>query len=347
MASLRIAMALPHLGVYGGIRRFLELGNLWAERGHQVALLTPAAREGEGPWLPFSGRLATLDALSIEAWDVLLSPDPDLFASCRAPGALRVFYAVLERAPGESRAIRSADLVLANSRSMRRYLERKGVAAADGAGGVNLGFFHPPIDESRTRRANSGGPLRALVFGRLSRRRKGSWIAARAVERAARAAGVRVEIVLFDAPPPGAGPPALEGPLSVPHRWILNPTQRELVDLYGGSDIFVSAERRAGWCNTAAEAMACGTTLVCTRSGTEDFSQDGETAAVVRWPWTWLLARAIAPLLVDPARRAKLARRGLERIQEFSWEKTADRIERAITDKLGGTRDGLQARRAV
>src|SRR5207253_9289386 len=93
-------------------------------------------------------------------------------------------------------------------------------------------------------------------------------------------------------------------------------------------------------CNTAAEAMASGVAVVCTPSGTEDFAIDGVTAAVSRWRWSWALAGAIRPLLSDPARRAALAARGLEKIQEFSWERTADRTDLALDTRLSGRSHG-------
>ncbi|MBI4365033.1 MAG: glycosyltransferase family 4 protein [Candidatus Latescibacteria bacterium] len=369
MGALRIAVALPNLGIYGGIRRFLELGEVWTRRGCEVALLTPEAAGPRRAWIPFTGALGSLSSLSTRHWDVLISPDPGLFALARAPGALRVYYSVLERAPLEWEAIRSADLVLANSAGMRRYLARRGISAHDAAGGVNVEFFRPPPHDRRAERARAGGPLRALVYGRLSRRRKGTWTAARAIERAALRARAAVELVLFDArpagpaaeaaagatgaagaagaagiAPAGAEPaPALERALRIPHRWVLDPSQRDLANLYGSADIFVSAERRAGWCNTAAEAMACGASVACTRSGTEDFAEDGVTAAVARWPWSWALARALRRLIGDPDYRAAIAARGQAKIQEFSWERTADRIERALESRLGGRIDAAEA----
>jgi len=348
---LRIAVALPHLGVYGGIRRFLELARVWGARGHTVAILTPDYRPGPGPgpdenrsepWLPFDGELGGLERLSSERWDAFLSPDPGLFLGVESPGALRVFYAVLEKAPRAKEAWRRADLVLANSASMARYLARRGVAAEDGVGGVNLEFFRPPDPDPHAARPDRVRPVQVLVYGRLSRKRKGSLTAARAVDMAARAAGVPVELVLFDAPPPGAAPPPAL-PLRVPHRWVLNPTQEALADLYRNADLFVSAERRAGWCNTAAEAMACGAAVVCTPSGTEDFARQGETALVARWGWAWLLARRIETLLRDPEQRADLAERGRRAIQVFGWERTASSIETAIRGRIGSKGATLHA----
>lgn len=340
MSTLRIAVALPHLGVYGGIRRFLELGSVWASRGHQIALFTPRTGAGQRPWLPFPGQVEDLAALSSGRWDAVLSPDPDLFLSAAAPGALKVFYAVLEGAPRAKEAWRRADIVLANSVGIRRHLARRGVRAIDAAGGVNTAQFRPPEPDPRVGRLERGEPLRALVYGRMSRARKGSWIAARAIESASRWARVPVELTLFDAPPERAETPSLPRPLSIPTRWVIGPSQDDLRDLYAGSDLFVSAERRAGWCNTAAEAMACGAAVVCTRSGTEDFAIDGKTASVVPLPWNAFLSRRIARLLRDPDRLRRMAERGRSKISEFTWERTADRIERAIVERLEGRTNG-------
>jgi len=345
MSPLRIALALPHLGVYGGIRRFLELGEIWTRRGHEIAVLVPDPKDAR-PWVPFSGAVLPLAELPLGAWDAFISPAPDLFLACRAPGALRVYYSVLEGAPEEDRALRTADVVLANSAGMRRYLARKGIRAEDAAGGVSVERFRPPVPDPRGAE-RAGEPVRALVYGRLSRLRKGTWVAARAIERASMASGVPVTLTLFDATPAGEEAPSLPRPLRIPHKWALNPSQPELADLYRESNLFVSAERRAGWCNTAAEAMACGAAVVCTRSGTEDFAIDGVTAAVARWRWPWAMAATIQPLLRDPARRAALAARGLVKIQEYSWERTADRVERALTTRMGGRLSGQDAAQAA
>ena len=337
MEPLHIAVVLPHLGVYGGIRRFLELGSVWTRLGHDVALLLPPGRTSESPWLPFGGRVDSIERLRDAPWDVVLSPDPDLFLAVGPlPGALRVFYAVLEGAPRAREAWRHADLVLANSTGMLRHLRRGKVHAVGVPGGVNTSFFTPPDPDPRANPtgADARARIRALVYGRLSRKRKGSAAAVRAIASACRAAGVDADLTLFDAPPDGSRPPDLAAPPGVAIRWELHPSQDRLRELYRTSDLFVSAERRAGWSNTAAEAMACGTPVVCTRSGTEDFAVDGETAAVARWPWAWALARRIRPLLVDRAMRIRLAANGRRRIEEFSWERTAERVEAALREAI-------------
>ena len=333
MGPLRIAILLPHLGVYGGIRRFLELGAVWVRRGHEVAIFLPRQGEGHTPWLPFGGELRPVEELrSGTGWDVLLSPHPSLFVEAEAPGALRVFYAV--GAPWKANeAWKRADLILANSLGMLRFLARHGVHAEHTPGGVNTEFFHPLVNGGAPE-PRSARPVRVLVYGRVSRPRKGVWTAVRAVENAALAGHAPVELVLFDTPPDKAPLPALPRGIRIPHRWVLRPSQEELRGLYRDADLFVSAERKGAWCNTAAEAMACGTAVACTRTGTLDFAVDGDTAAVSRWPWTWALARKIRPLLQSSDLRRSLADRARSRIEEFSWERTADRIEGALEKAL-------------
>ncbi len=90
--------------------------------------------------------------------------------------------------------------------------------------------------------------------------------------------------------------------------------------------MFVAAEKRAGWCNTAAEAMASGACVVCTPSGTGDFARDGETALVVRIRHPWFLARALTRVLGDDALRARLATAGRAGIARHAWPRLAAKL---------------------
>jgi hypothetical protein len=318
---MRISLFLPHVGIFGGVRRFLELGNVWSAAGHDVTLLHPG---GEAPaWLPFAGATHRLDDGPAEPADLALCADPHSFdAFAAAPAATRLYYCVIEGDPGVARALgRPGIRLAANSGALRRALERRSRRAVlDGIGGINPRQFRP--DPSR----QADAPLRVLLNGRRSRPKKGTDLVLRAL------AGLvgRVpafEIVLFDSlGPQNRQDPRDGAPLPPNARFVLGPTQAELVALYQSSHLFVAAERKAGWCNTALEAMACGAAVVCTGSGTGDFARDGENALVARWRQPFALRPLVARLLRDPALRARLGAAGPATAAAWAWETLAAKL---------------------
>lgn len=318
---MRIATFLPHVEVFGGVRRFIELGNAWVALGHQVALYHPS---GEPPgWLAYRGRTATLEAARHEASDLAVCADPHTWPAFRAHRAGRhLYYCVLEGDPGLAPAVADGSVLLAaNSTALRaRVARRAGRPVLDGIGGIDPVRFRP----DSARRASS--PLRVLLNGRRSRAKKGTDLVLRAL------AGLsgRVpafEVVLFDTLGPRNRQDPREGaPLPAGARFVLGPTQDELVALYQSAHVFVAAERKAGWCNTALEALACGAALACTPSGTRDFARDGENALVVRWRHPLPLRRAIRRLLTDEALRERLAAAGPAAAAPWAWDRLAERL---------------------
>ena len=318
---MRIALFLPHVGVFGGVRRYLELGNEWVAMGHEVTLHHP---EGTPPaWLPFAGRTATLAAAGSHASDVAVCGDPDTYAAFRAHRSGRpIYYCVIEGDAGLAAAVSDREVTLmANSGPLRRHLERRARRTVlDGVGGIRVERFRP--DPSRRATA----PLRVLVNGRRSRAKKGTDLVLRSLAGLAGRVPA-FETVLFDTVDPKTNrqDPRDGAPLPPNARFVLNPSQDELIALYQSSHVFVAAERKAGWCNTALEALACGCGLVCTRSGTTDFARHAENA-LVSWRNPWSLRNAIRRLLTDAALRERLAAAGPASAAPWSWDKLARTI---------------------
>src|SRR5687767_2780018 len=144
MNRLSIAAILPHLQVFGGIRRYLALGEAWRALGHHITLYTP---EGIPPdWFAFGGRVRSFGLLGQTRHDLAFASQPALLERLRAlPADRRVFYCVLEGEPGEAEAARDPDLLLmANSIELAARLARRyRRPVLDGAGGIDPDFFHP------------------------------------------------------------------------------------------------------------------------------------------------------------------------------------------------------------
>ncbi|HET8578264.1 MAG TPA: glycosyltransferase [Methylomirabilota bacterium] len=93
-------------------------------------------------------------------------------------------------------------------------------------------------------------------------------------------------------------------------------------------DLYVSASRGEGLPLSLLEAMACGVPIVATRvAGHIDAVEDGVTGLLVPVDDPAALASAMAALLADPARRARLGAAGRRRVEErFSVERMTDEL---------------------
>jgi glycosyltransferase involved in cell wall biosynthesis len=226
---------------------------------------------------------------------------------------------VIENDPGVARARDVSARLAANSSALRRSLARRTrLPVLDGAGGINPEQFRPDPAKRRT------APLRVLGNGRRSRPKKGTDLVLQAMRGLTHVPDF--ELVLFDhVDEHNRQDPRDGAPLPANARFVINPTQDELVALYQSADVFVAAERKAGWCNTALEAMACGCAVVCTSSGTTDFARNSDNALVTaRHPW--FLRRAIRRTLADGMLRGRLAAAGPPEAARWTWDRLAEKL---------------------
>ncbi len=99
--------------------------------------------------------------------------------------------------------------------------------------------------------------------------------------------------------------------------------------------LFMSASWHEGFYLPALEAMACGTPVVATDSGgIREYAADGENCLLTPPRNPAKLAEAVARLLNDKELTARLAGNALRAAQEFTWERTADKIEAIISADL-------------
>ena len=326
---LRIGAIVPHLLVFGGVRRYLELGNCFTGRGHEFSMYTPLG--ADSTWLPFRGAVRRLDSLGQYEHDVLLCGSPELLDHIdRGPAKVRIFYHQLEGVEGEKQIMCSGKYrIMVNSSGLaRRVRKRYGITPLEeGIGGVNPDLFHPIERGDR-------GTLRVICYGRTSKPRKGTRLVIQAV-RSLRRKGYAIELDLFDTLNPGAPDPRIGFDPGLPFRFYLDLPQERMAAMYGAADVFVSAEHRAGWSNTAAEAAACGLPVVCTRSGTEDFALNGVTALVVPARIPFFIASAVERLYRNRELGRTLGAAARERVLDFTWDKVCARMERVFLELVG------------
>lgn len=109
-----------------------------------------------------------------------------------------------------------------------------------------------------------------------------------------------------------------------------------MVELYGTADVAVVPSLFEGFGLPAGEAMACGVPVVATRGGALP-EVVGDAGVLVPPGDADALADAISSLAEAPKRRARLARRGRQRVlAAFDWERaareTVTEYRRAIDD---------------
>lgn len=109
----------------------------------------------------------------------------------------------------------------------------------------------------------------------------------------------------------------------------------DLPALYSAATCLAHPAWYEGFGLTPLEAMACGTSVICSNSSSLP-EVVGDAALTVDPGDAAALRDALARLLGDPALRAELSRRGLERAAGFTWERAAE----ATWGVLEGLRPG-------
>jgi len=158
---MKIAVVLPHVDVFGGVRRYLEIGNELSNRGDYFVLFHPEGNKPE--WLDFRGITKSFSSLGEEKFDIGLCSEYSVlpyFEKLKA-GA-KFFYFLLEGHKQEKEVVKKNYFFLGNSEKICRRLERKyKIFCSRAAGGVNPKFFYPVKKDS------GKNEFRILCYGRM------------------------------------------------------------------------------------------------------------------------------------------------------------------------------------
>lgn len=141
----------------------------------------------------------------------------------------------------------------------------------------------------------------------------------------------------------GSRAPAETPDVGMPVRF-LGPIGDEpaLADAYAAADVFVAPSLQEAFCQTAAESLACGTPVAafgCT--GLLDVVTHGEDGYLARPHEVEDLARGLAWVLEDPARRAELGRRARRNaVERFDLASVARRYVALYREVLASPTTG-------
>ncbi len=150
-----------------------------------------------------------------------------------------------------------------------------------------------------------------------------------------------LELFLVTTPKSGGKTEKLIDKLSIKDsvHFVHGISDAELVDLMGSAEIACVPSLYEGFSLPTAELMACATPLIVSRAGAipEVVGEDGYAAELVTPGDVGELAAAMASLLDDPERRARLGANGRKRVEEtFSWRAVAATVaaayEKVIAD---------------
>jgi glycosyltransferase involved in cell wall biosynthesis len=324
---LKIAFVEPHLKLYGGIRRILELSHRLTRLGQQVTIYHPTGEPCD--WMIYDAETRPLDELFAGRHDVVIFNNPPDYRLVRKASArLKVFYIlglydkaklkqfnpkifwpIKGRMMSLKRALQMPFLKISNATWMQRYLiEELSIPSELLIGGVNRQMFYP-LDLKR-----EPGIFRILCSGD-PRDFKGTETVHQAVDM------IRLEV-------PGLVLDTYHGK---------NYSQAEMAAVYSAADLFIDAtwDTGSGWNNPVVEAMACRVPVICTDiGGVADFAYDGDTALLVPPADASAMAESIRQMVQSDQLRTRLVDRAYRKVMEFDWDKAARTLQELLKSHL-------------
>jgi len=318
----RILVACHDLVVADGLFRFERFGRIARARGHELAFLQFGAPNSSERVTDFPV-LGWHEAVS-SAWDVTIIPGAgfppetiEKFSQLAQPQfGLRMQHALNDQtrttAFMQINQIFKPHVIVFNNRE-RPPGSYTGLQARQFhvlEGGVDVVAFAPQ------RRSKGAVRTTPFVVGGLASKNPAPLI------EAMRELGEGVELRLFGNAVDlnqaaedllRSGTLKLVGPLF----------EHQLPAFYSDLDCVIHTETTAGWANLAAEALASGIPLICTRHGTRAFAVHGETALVIADPTPEEICSSIKKLQSSDELQDRLSRNGRQMIKRYSWESYA------------------------
>lgn len=326
--QLRIGWISPTIGAFGAVREMIEVSNVLVRKNHKVTIYHPDGTACK--WLECLATCRNLDSITYDSLDVLIGIvdwKPELYDYLLKARAKLKAICLLGFDPTDEMAKSLRGKKEAESKAeeiIRDAMKRKfllltdsswqidwiksnvGYAAGPAFGGINLNMFKPATQ-------STNGKYK-IIYSGDPRKRKGTDTVEEAIKILKSNPNVYAEYDFY---------------------WGKKFDQPKLINFIQNGHIFLDGHRRAGWCNPVAEAIACGTTPVCTDIGANrDFAIHGQTALVVPVDNPQAMADAAIEYMENRYLRNHLRLRGLEHIKNFSYDLVVPKLEKALLQRL-------------
>jgi glycosyltransferase involved in cell wall biosynthesis len=123
---------------------------------------------------------------------------------------------------------------------------------------------------------------------------------------------------------------------TVSYKVVKPDSDEALAGLYADADVYIHTSYSEGFGLPPIEAMACGTPVVMTDSGgVNEYGKNGINSLIVPPGNIQAIANAIAEILDNPSKAAKLAGNGLETARMFSWDNTVTKFIKVLANESG------------
>lgn len=323
---MNLGVILPHTKLYGGVKRFLELGNIFIKLGHNFTVYTI---EGKTPdWYDFKGETKSFGKLKEDTIDALFTTETKFLEELiTANTRRRIFYHV--RITENLRPIlkhRNIEIFACSTNIYLHDKKKYGIEAFKALGGIDIANYQPKNNYIVKDRS-----FCIMAYGRLVERVKGTKYVIKACERLYKQ-GYNIRLLLFDTAVNEKAQNLIDNfSTPVPFDFIQNHPFEKNYELFNQADLFVAAERHAGWSNTVCEAMSCGLPVIATKAGTIDLLIDNETG-LRTLRYTFLFCRKIKRMIEDEALRERLGRNARKQVEQFDWQKLAHKILSYFTE---------------
>lgn len=108
-------------------------------------------------------------------------------------------------------------------------------------------------------------------------------------------------------------------------------SQAETVDIYNRVQVFLCASVEEGYGLTGLEAMACGACLISTSYlGVLEYAENGYNALLSPVKDVDALVANVSYVFENDEERVRLARNGVQSVQQYSWESAMEKLTKLI-----------------